>query len=303
MSLDGTKRLYLERQVTLGRIILVALSLVTLLETSGEPVRSAPIFFLSCYLSLALAAALVERFSSETRFQIPLFVDFLGLAIFLYLTPSVSAFWFLFLFAVFALANRGYTQAMLGLVISATVGIILRVALGDPFHWQSVWHWIAIGSGTLVSGLGMGFLGAREREHLARQQFLEKLTGQLRFDRGLTESIRQSLDQLMLGFECEQACLAVRDDELERLFVWKVSRSGEPQAPETLSLVRGDAFLLDCLEVSLCWEFGNGNGRGQGFAWDRRTGKRFRPVSPPPYSTHTQLGAQSILAATLDAAG
>ena len=70
----------------------------------------------------------------------------------------------------------------------------------------------------------MGFLGAREREHLARQQFLEKITGLLQFDRGLTESIRQALGELTLAFECEQACLAMRDDELERLFVWKVCR-------------------------------------------------------------------------------
>ena len=117
------------------------------------------------------------------------------LAAFLYLTPSVSAFWFLFLFAVFALATRGNTRAMLALVGVATAGIIARCA-SEAFRWQSVWHWIAIGVGTLVSGLGMGFLGAREREHLLRQQFLERITGLLQFDRGLTESIRQALGEL-----------------------------------------------------------------------------------------------------------
>ena len=244
MLLDGTERFYLERQVTLGRAILVALSLLALLE-AGAPVRAAPVVFLSLYLLAAVAAALAERFSVAARFHIPLRVDFLALAAFLYLTPTVSAFWFLFLFSVFALANRGNTRVMLLFVFTATAAIIFRVALANPFRWQSVWHWLAIGLGSVVSGLGMGFLGAREREHLSRQQFLEKITGRFQFDRGLAESIRGCLGELVLAFGCEQACLAVQDDELDRLFVWRVCR-GEliPRRPEALSLSRGDTFLL-----------------------------------------------------------
>ena len=51
MSLDNTGRLYLERQVTLARVVIAALSLVALLETSGAPVQRAPIVFLSAYLA------------------------------------------------------------------------------------------------------------------------------------------------------------------------------------------------------------------------------------------------------------
>jgi signal transduction histidine kinase len=302
MPLDGTERLYLERQVTLGRVILVALSLVTLLETSGASVHTASVAFLAIYLLVALGAALADRFFAEARLRIPVIVDFLALAAFLYLTPSVSAFWFLFLFAVFAQANRGNTRATLALVFMATAGIIFRVALADPFRWQSVWHWMAVGLGTIVSGLGMGFLGARERDHLKRQQFLDKITGQLQFDRGLTESVRQALTELTSAFHCEQACLAVRDDEIERLFVWKVSRTDrEPRGPDVLSLSRCDTFLIDALEVSMCWNFKNGG--GEGFGWDRRTGRRFRSVPPPPDSTRDEFGAVSLIAATIDAGG
>jgi signal transduction histidine kinase len=302
MPLDGTERLYLERQVTLGRVVLVALSLVTLLETSGASVHTASVAFLSLYLLVAVSAAVTDRFFSELRFRIPIAVDFLALAAFLYLTPSVSAFWFLFLFAVFAQANRGNTRAMLALVFAATAGIIFRVALADPFRWQSVWHWITVGLGTIVSGLGMGFLGARERDHLKRQQFLEKITGELQFDRGLTESVRQVLIELMNAFHCEQACLAFRDDEIERLFVWRVSRRDrEPRGPEALSLSRCDTFLIDALEVSLCWNFKNGG--GEGFGWDRRTGRPFRAVPPPPESTREEFGAVSLIAATFDTDG
>ena len=301
MLLDNTERLYLERQVTLARAVIAALSLVALLETSQGPVRRVSVVFLAAYLAIAVAAALAERFLSEVPVRIPLLFDFAVLAVFVYLTPSVSAFWFLFLFAVFALATRGNERAMLALVALATVGIIVRVAAEESFRLQGWWHWTAIGLGTLVSGLGMGFLGAREREHLARQQFLEKITSALRYDRGLTESIRQALGELAVAFRCEQACLAIRDDDLERLFVWKVKPSAmEPDPPDTLPLARSETYLLDSLEISMAWEF-NG-GKGGGFAWDRRTGQRFRTVPAPPESTRQEVGAK-FLAVTLESGG
>src|SRR5277367_3815800 len=161
--LDTTERLYLERQVTLARAIFVALSLVALLETSTGPMHRASAVFLWIYIVYffaALIAALSERLFDTSPLRLPLPLDFVILTVFLYLTPSVTAFWFLFLFAVFALATRGNTRAMLALVTLAPAGVIARLAVEYPFQWQSVWHWVAIGLGTLVSGLGMGFLGA-----------------------------------------------------------------------------------------------------------------------------------------------
>ncbi len=303
MALENTERLYLERQVTLARAVIAALSLVALLETSAAPVSRLSIVVLSSYLAVALVAALAERFLGETRLRIPLAADLVVLAAFLYLTPSVSAFWFLFLFTVFALATRGNTRALLVLVGLATVAIIVRVAVEEPFRWQSIGHWVVIGIGTLVSGLGMGFVGAREQQHIARQQFLEKLTGLLQFERGLNESIRKMLGELSLIFKCERACLAIRDDELERLFVWKVRSDGsELGGPEALSPSRSDVFLLDSLEVSMGWNGGSG-GRGRGFGWDRRSGARFRSVAPPPESTRNEFDAHSLMAVTIEANG
>jgi len=301
MSLDNTERLYLERQLTLARAVIAALSLVALAETPGTPVRRASATVLTAYLVLALAAALAARFAGSNRFRIPLLLDLAVLVSFVYLTPSVPAFWFLFPFTVFALAMRGDTGAMLALVAIATVGIVLRVAMETPFPWESIWRWVAIGSGTLVSGLGMGLLGAREREHLVRQQLLERVTSQLQFDHGLTESIRQALGEIALAFGCDQSCLAFRDDELERLFVWKVRPADpEPRGPETLPLARAETFLLEWLEVSMAWEYQNGS--GEGFGWDRRSGKRLR-VSPPPESTRQEFTAKAVLAVTIEAAG
>src|SRR5277367_1029512 len=233
MPLDTAERLYLDRQVTLARAIFVALALVDLIEMSVAGSRTAAAIFLAVYLLLALAVLGYERLSSETSFTIPLVADFVALA------------------AV------------------AIAGIIFRVALMELSGWHGAWHWLTIGLGTVISGLGMGFLGAREREHLERQQFLEKVSRLLQFDRGLTESVRQALGEIALAFECEQACLAIRDEELERLFVWKIHPNDrEIGGPETLPLSRSDTFLTDAFETSFCWEFNDG--AGSGFGWDRR---------------------------------
>jgi signal transduction histidine kinase len=303
MPLENTERLYLERQVTLARAVIAALSLVALVETPGAPVRRSSLAFLTAYLVLALAAALVERFTGNVALRIPLVLDIFVVIVLVYLTPSVPAFWFLFPFTVFAVATRGNVRAMFAWVGVATAGIVVRVAAEGPVAWQSVWRWIAIGSGTLVSGLGMGFLGAREREHLARQQFLERLTSLLQFDHGLTESIRQALGEIAVAFGCEQACLAYQDDELERLFVWKVKPSDrDPRGPETLALSRADTFLLDSLETSMAWEFRNGS-RGAGFGWDRRSGEPFRTIPAPPESTREEFATKSLLAVTIESSG
>ncbi len=302
MRLENNERLYLEKQVTLARAVIAALSLVALVETPGAPVRRSSLVFLTAYLLLALTAAFVERFIGSVRLRIPLVLDIFVVIVFVYLMPSVPAFWFLFPFTAFAIATRGNVRAMFVWVGVATTGIIVRVAAEGPLAWHSVWRWIAIGSGTLVSGLGMGFLGAREREHLARQQFLERVTGLLQFDHGLTESIRQMLGEIALAFRCEQACLAFQDDELERLFVWKVKPSdGDARGPETLAVTRADTFLLDSLETSMAWEFRNGSGGG--FGWDRRSGERFGTIPSPPESTREEFAARSLLAVTIESGG
>ena len=71
MPLDSAERLYLDRQVTLARAILVALALMDLLEMSQAPSRTAAAIFLAVYLLVALAIWLYERLSSEMNFKSP----------------------------------------------------------------------------------------------------------------------------------------------------------------------------------------------------------------------------------------
>ena len=72
MPLDSAERLYLERQVTLARAVLVALALVALLEMSGTTQRPASVLFLAAYLVVALAVVVYQRIVGEGHFQIPL---------------------------------------------------------------------------------------------------------------------------------------------------------------------------------------------------------------------------------------
>jgi signal transduction histidine kinase len=302
MPLDNAERLYLERQVTLARPISIALALIILLAVPGAHEGRAPAVFLFVYLLISIGAALIEGFFPNIPYRMHFVVDLLALAVFVFLTPSIPAFWFVYLFVVFELAIRGDKRPVLLLVGAATLGVLLRFAVVDSFHWQSTWRLVAIGLGTLVSGLAMEFLGGREQEHIARQQFLVKLMGLLQFDRGLAESIRQVLGELALRFDCQQACLVVLDDELERLFVWKVRADNrDMDGPETLPLARSETFLVDCLEISMCWEFVDGKGRG--FGWDRRTGERFRELPHPPQSTREEFGTKSLLAVTIELGG
>ena len=79
MLLDNTERLYLERQVTLARAVIAALSLVALLETSPGPVRRVSVvFFWRSTCDRGRRGAGRTILSAKYRFRIPLAVDFVG---------------------------------------------------------------------------------------------------------------------------------------------------------------------------------------------------------------------------------
>jgi signal transduction histidine kinase len=306
MPLDSAERLYLEKQVSLARATFAALALVDLLVLpSGAPVKAAA-WYLGTYLLVAVTVLAYETVLPDVPFQIPVVADLAALAVFLVFTPSISAWWFLFLFAVFSLATQQRAGAVKALVILAALALSVRVILAHPVDAKGILIGAGVALGTLLSGFGMGFLASRQAQQIERHQFLEKLTGLLHFDRGLTESVRQALGEIALAFNCEQACLAVRDEELERLFVWKIHPNDrDPGSPETLPLTRAETFLTDAFEVSFCWEFADEAKRlnARGFGWDRRTGRAVRTQAPPPDSTRVEFNARTLMAVTIDSAG
>ena len=94
-------------------------------------------------------------------------------------------------------------------------------------------------------GGSAGVHGGRshQRRRAAEQEFLAHLTGLLEVERGVAESLRLVLNELVRVFNCDEAILAFRDSELERIFVWRL-RAGDDSriVPENLPMTRSDGW-------------------------------------------------------------
>lgn len=306
MPLDSAERMHLDREVTTARAVFAALAAVVLVVDSGGKPGAWAAGFLGLYFVGAVGAMVSGRVPAPVGFQVPVAVDLTVMAIFLLVSPVLSAWWFLFLFVVYALAMNEKSAAMRLLVAAGTIATFSSILLRGGERTENFGVASATAFGVAASGLGLGYLASREPQELERRQFLEKVSALLHFERGLTESIRQALGEIALAFGSEQACLAIRDEELERLFVWKVHpNEREPGGPETLPLSRSETFLTDAFEVSLCWNFAvsAGEGPGRGFGWDRRTGRDVRELTAPPGATQQEFAARSLMAVTIESAG
>ena len=273
-----------------------------LLEGEAAQASPAAVLFVGVYLLTAAIFALRAPSGRADGFRLPLEADLAALAILLLLAPSVPAFWFFYLFVVFSAGTHWGGRAAMVVALIFALALVARTAVHGSFDWNRAVWWIVLGIGTLAAGAGIGLLGERERQHRDGDRFLTRLSNLPQVERGLAESIRLVLNETAGALECELACMAVRDDELERLFVWKVAAgSREPIAPATLPLARADAYLADDLQANLCWN--SLDGQGKGFAWERSSGRWLAEPPRPPASLRQELGARSLLAVTLEAAG
>lgn len=301
MQPHAAERRHLERQIAFARPIFMVLALVDLLESAPAPETHVAIVFVCVYLGAALVLAVLQNLRWGSDLRVPLAADLAALSAFLFLTPSEVSFWFLYLFVALAAGIRwGLRRAVLlsGVV---TLALLVRTAWRGPVSWPEILSWVALATGTFAAGVGVAFLGERNRRHAAEHEFLARLSGMLNVEKGVAESLRQVLGELARAFECEQAILAFRDSDLERIFVWKV-RPGEGGrlAPENLPLTRADAFLLDSLDINLCWN--NLEGAGEGFGWTRQDGRKVAELPRLPGPARKELGLRSLLGATFESA-
>jgi signal transduction histidine kinase len=249
---------------------------------------------------LVLAVIQNLQWIGETR--LPLSFDLAALAAFLLLTLSVVAFWFLYLFVALAVGIRWRMRSSVILAGVVTFALLVRTALHGPLALENVLSWIALSTGTFGAGVGVSFLGNRQRRHVAEQEFLTQLTGLLDVDRGMAESLRLILNELVRAFDCDEAILAFRDSELDRIFVWRL-RAGDQSrlSPENLPVTRSDGFLLDHPDASVCWN--QLDGAGDGFGWNRKDGRPLKDLPRLPGPMRQELGWKSVLGVTLDVAG
>jgi signal transduction histidine kinase len=302
MEPHASERRELGRQVTLARLIFLVLGLVGLIEAGVSPDERYAIYFVSFYLVLAGAAALVETTELWKREPLPFWLDLAALVAFLFLAPSVVPFWFLYLFVAFAAGIRWDMSRVVILAAAVTLALLVRTVIRQPLRWPEMISWVGLVVGTFASGVGIGFLGTVQRRHAAEHDFIARLSDLLRVEQGMAESVKQLLVALARQFGCEMAALAYLDVDLERLFVWKVHRNETGRiSPENLPPEKGDAFLLDAIDASVCWN--QVEGPGEGFGWDRRDGRRLAEVPRMPGPSRAALHARSFLAVTFESRG
>ena len=270
---------------------------VVSLESGGY--RRQAILFLLIYLAFSLALLFFERSGKVKHVRVPVVVDVIALSVFWLLSPMVTGVWLFYFFVSFATAVRGEPGLAAALGVVATASIVIGAAIHEALYTPNAAHWAMLGVATIAVGASAGFLGARERRRAREDRFLENVVGVLQVERGLAESIRLALDQIAGEFESESALIAARDDELERVFVWKVKQGQtQPISPEAYPHARADSFLADNLETSICWNSLEGSGKG--FGWRPSDGKRLTEIPRLPESSQKALGAKSFMAVALE---
>ena len=293
---------YLENQVAYARPIFLVLALVDLVEALPVRGQEFRLAFVIIYLVCALVLAYVASTNRMPAFRLPPLADVVLFAAYFALMPPVTSVIFLYLFVCFSSAIFWDLKQTVVLAGVTSLGLLFRVLLFGQEHWTTMVVWPAVGIGTFGAGVGLGFLAERQRRHAGETQLLSQFTALLDVERGLSESVRQLLSVLAVTFHCERASLAFMDADLERLFVW-TARCEEVEriSPESYPPQRADAFLLDCPELTVCWN--SMEGTGEGFGWDRRDGRQPAELPRIPGISRRELDIRSVAVTTFDFAG
>ncbi|PYU24456.1 MAG: hypothetical protein DMG30_08530 [Acidobacteria bacterium] len=298
MQPHTVERRHLERQITYARPIFMVLALGVLLEEPPQARGPHAVAFVLGYLGAALALLLLEYVPRLSEWQFPLLADLTALEVFLLLTHSAAAFWFVYLFVALAAGIRWGLERSILLAGAVTLAVLFRAAWRGGFGWMEVLSWVALVAGTFTGGVGLSFMGYRNRLHASEHDFLVRLTAMLQAEKGVAESLRLVLGELARGFDCERGIFAFRDMELERIFVWTAAPDDAKRlTPENLPLSKGDTFLLDNPEASLCWN--QGNGLRAAFGWNRNDGQHLPELPRMPEQTKQELGLRSMLGVTV----
>ncbi len=297
----AAERRDLDRQIVLARPIFLVLAVAMLLLDPLLADRRA-LGVVAVYLGVAGIAAILDSTDRWGSVNLPLAFDALVLAVFLVITPSLVAWWFPYMFLAFAAGVRWGMRPAVLLAGGATLALLVRATVRLPVHWPQMVSWLTMVAGTFAAGVGIGFLGARQRRQAEEHEFLTRLSGLLQVERGMAESVRLMLLELTREFSCQQSILAFQDHDLERLFVWKVQRGDRGRiSPENLPLEKSDGFLLDDPDATLCWN--SLEGTGEGFAWNRHDGIRLAQPPRMPGPTRQEMNVRSVASATLEFTG
>jgi len=292
---------HFEKQIAYARPVVVLLAISCLLELRAPRDVARVLTLLTGYLAIAVIVPFLENALWRYKWHLPLACDVLLAGLFLYFSPERLPAWFLVFFVAFAAGYRWNLK--LSVVLSFGL-LLLDVALqlerrahggeGTPSLYL-----VPFFAATLLGAAAMAFLGDRNRVFSEQQQFLNRLNGTMHVEVGLAESLRLLLEELCAEFKAEEALLAYRDTDLERIFLWHLT-SGESErlSPENLPMTRADGFLLDDMEASVCWN--SLTGHGLGFGWDRRNGQRLKILPRVPGPTQNEFRIRNLISVALD---
>ncbi len=302
MSPHQTDQHHFERQIMYARPIFVLLALLAVLEQppTREAHRSA--YFLVAYLIVAFLVTQLERLLRKRSWHLPLACDLLAVGFFMYISPSTVPVWFPYMFLCYAAGIRWGFDLTLPLAGTLSLVLVLLTAVKGEIHWIRVVSWLGLTTGTFAGGAGLAFLGDRNRRFASQIENFSRLSATLQVDQGLSESLRQFLQELAVTFCAEEALLLYRDTDLERIFLWRL-KAGESErlVPESMPLSRTDGFLLDDLDATICWN--SLSGPGSGFGWDRRNGRVIKSLPRLPGLAKQELNVSSFVTVAFEQGG
>jgi signal transduction histidine kinase len=300
MQLHAIEQRSLNRQVTMARPLLILLASISELLL-GAPFDAADEFLL-LYLALSVLFAVAQNYEWGRAWRFPLTADLLAMAAFLMIARSVVPMWFLLLIAAFAVGVGWGKQRAYGIVGLLTLATALWSLSRNHGSTADVWRAAEVAGGTLVSGLGMAYLGDRNRQQAAESHFLAGLAAKLRVEAGVAESLRGLLNELTVGFDCERGFLVHRDADLERIFMWRCDRGSDAHlVPESLPLTATDGFLLDMPHASVLWN--DLENTPEGFSSDRFTGAPLAETPRIPGPAIKLMELRSVIAVTMEVEG
>jgi signal transduction histidine kinase len=302
MNPRRTDRHHFERQHDYARPIIIFLALLAVFEQPHSRDTQRSISFLTSYLILSLLVIVLDRLFRDRSLHLPLACDIIALGIFMYLSPSTVPAWFPYLFVCYAAGNRWGLRAAIPLAAVLSLSLVYLTAFHGEMRWPRVISWIGLTAGTFVSGAGLAFLGDHSRRVDMENEFFSRITATMQVDLGLAECLRLLLEELALTFQAQEALLAYRDSDLERIFLWHLKAGvTERLSPENLPLTREDGFLLDDMDATICWN--SLVGEGSGFGWDRRNGRKLKTLPRLPSSTQQEFQLRSLMSVAFDQEG
>ena len=144
MQPHAAERRHLDRQIAYARPIFMVLALVDLLDRPPAERGPHAVLFVTVYLIVSMILALAQNLQWIGEVPFPLPLDLAALTVFLVLTRSVVAFWFVYLFVALASGIRWGTRRSVVLAGIVTLALLFRTAINGPLAWDQMVSWICL---------------------------------------------------------------------------------------------------------------------------------------------------------------